>query len=131
MNILVTGGAGYVGSHTVRALIAAGHEVWVYDNLTTGHRAAVPEGRLFVGDLNDRPLLEFVLQEKKIEAVMHFAALTLVGESVSDPARYYHNNVTGTLNLLEGMRTCDVRRIVFSSHHRDLRRTERCADHRR
>ena len=115
MNVLVTGGAGYVGSHAVRALLTAGHEVWVYDNLTTGHRAAVPPGRLFVGDLNDRPLLEFVLQEKSIEAVMHFAALTLVGESVSDPARYYHNNVTGTLTLLNAMRTTNVRKIVFSS----------------
>ena len=115
MNILVTGGAGYVGSHTVRALQQAGHEVWVFDSLATGHRAAVPQGQLFVGDLNDRPLLEFVLQEKQIDAVMHFAALSLVGESVSDPAHYYHNNVTGTLTLLEAMRASDVRRIVFSS----------------
>lgn len=115
MNVLVTGGAGYVGSFSVRLLLASGHDVWVYDNLTMGHRAAVPEGRLIVGELLDQALLESVLRERRIEAVMHFAALAYVGESVKDPARYYTNNVCGTLSLMNAMRACGVSRIVFSS----------------
>src|SRR5438105_4540570 len=115
MRILVTGGAGYVGSHAARVVARAGHEVWAYDNLSRGHRAAAPADRLIVGDLADRPLLERVLREHKIEAVMHFAALAYVGESVTEPAKYYLNNVGGSLALLEAMRATDVRRIVFSS----------------
>ena len=115
MNILVVGGAGYVGSHTARLLERAGHEVWVYDNLSLGHRAAVSEGRLIVGDLHDRDQLTGVLREKQIEAVAHFAAFALVGESVTDPAKYYHNNVAGSLSLLEAMWAADVKKIVFSS----------------
>ena len=115
MNILVAGGAGYVGSHAARMLAGAGHEVWVYDNLSLGHRQAVAAGRLIEGDLHDGGLVEQVLREKSIDAVMHFAALTLVGESVSDPARYYSNNVLGTFSLLEAMRRVGVRRFVFSS----------------
>ncbi|MFP6751561.1 MAG: UDP-glucose 4-epimerase GalE [Pirellulaceae bacterium] len=115
MNILVAGGAGYVGSHAARMLAAAGHEVWVYDNLSLGHRQAVATGRLIEGDLHDGDLIEQVLREKSIDAVMHFAALTLVGESVSDPARYYSNNVIGTFSLLEAMRRVGVRRFIFSS----------------
>ncbi|HVU88299.1 MAG TPA: UDP-glucose 4-epimerase GalE [Pirellulales bacterium] len=115
MRILVTGGAGYIGSHTVRLLSRAGHEVWSYDNLCTGHREAVPEGRLIVGDLTNRALLEATLREKKIDAVMHFAAFSLVGESVTNPAIYYQNNLVASLSLLESMRATGVSRIVLSS----------------
>jgi UDP-glucose 4-epimerase len=115
MNILVTGGAGYVGSHAVRLLAGRGHEVWVYDNLSRGHRAAVPAGRLITGDLADQPHLTRVLQSNGIAAVMHFAALALVGESVTDPALYYGNNVVGSFHLLEAMRKAGVHKLVFSS----------------
>lgn len=115
MNVLVVGGAGYIGSHMARLLDRAGHEAWVYDNLSTGHRGAVAAGRLITGDLNDRPALQTVLREKRIDAVMHFAAFALVGESVIDPAKYYQNNVVGACTLLEAMRTTNVTRIVFSS----------------
>lgn len=115
MRILVTGGAGYIGSHAVRLLGQAGHEVWAYDNLVFGHRGAVPQGRLVEGDLHDRALLERTLGELQIEAVMHFAAFAFVGESVSDPAKYYRNNIIGSLSLLEAMRAAGVRKMVFSS----------------
>ncbi|WP_165231961.1 UDP-glucose 4-epimerase GalE [Aquisphaera insulae] len=115
MNVLVTGGAGYVGSHAVKLLAREGHDVWVYDNLVYGHRAAVPAGRLIEGDLLDRDKLEGLLREKKIEAVMHFAAYAYVGESVTDPAKYYGNNILGTLSLMEAMRAASVSKIVFSS----------------
>jgi len=115
MNILVTGGAGYVGSHTAKHLLQAGHEVWVYDNLTTGHRAAVAPDRLIEGELTHSAKLVSLLKDKQIDAVMHFAASALVGESVENPAKYYQNNVVATCSLLESMRTCDVKRIVFSS----------------
>jgi UDP-glucose 4-epimerase len=115
MKILVIGGAGYVGSHTVRQLFKCGHEVIVYDNLSKGHAGSVPSHCLVVGELNDRPLLEAIMQQHRIDAVMHFAAFTLVGESVTHPAIYYQNNVVATLQLLEAMRAAGVWRIVFSS----------------
>lgn len=115
MNVLVTGGAGYVGTAAVKALAAAGHQVWVYDNLCTGHHAAVPQGRLIEGDLHDTAQLRGVLREKQIDAVLHFAAFAYVGESVIDPAKYYRNNVAGSLALLDAMRAEGVSRIVFSS----------------
>lgn len=115
MKVLVTGGAGYIGSHAVRQLAQAGHDVWAYDNLSLGHRAAVPDGRLIEGELMDRGRIESALRQHRIEAVMHFAAFAAVGESVADPAKYYQNNVVASLNLLEAMRAVDVRRIVFSS----------------
>lgn len=115
MKLLVTGGAGYVGSHAVRRLLQAGHEVWVYDNLYQGHRQAVPAGQLIEGDLLDQPKLEKALRDHQIEAVMHFAALALVGESVTNPAKYYLGNVIGSYHLLEAMRAVGVKRIVFSS----------------
>ena len=115
MRVLVTGGAGYIGSHAVRLLLRAGHDVRVYDNLSRGHRAAVPDGRLIEGDLVDRPRLEQALCTHRIEAVMHFAAFALVGESVADPARYYANNVVSTLALLDALRATGIARIVFSS----------------
>ena len=115
MNILVTGGAGYVGSHAARILARAGHDVWVYDNLSRGHRAAAPAGRLIEGDIADAEQLVDSLRAHRIDAVMHFAAFALVGESVSDPALYYNNNVIGTLVLLDAMRAAGVDRLVFSS----------------
>ncbi|WP_165072695.1 UDP-glucose 4-epimerase GalE [Paludisphaera rhizosphaerae] len=115
MNVLVSGGAGYVGSHAARMLSKAGHEVWVYDNLVFGHRGAVAPGRLIEGDLLDRDKVVAVLREKSIDAVMHFAAFAYVGESVTDPAKYYGNNIVGTLSLMEAMREAGVSKIVFSS----------------
>jgi UDP-glucose-4-epimerase GalE len=115
VRILVTGGAGYVGSHAVRLLERAGHETWVYDNLSLGHRGACDPARLIEGELLDRERLVDALFARRIEAVMHFAAFAQVGESVADPAKYYQNNVVASLGLLEAMRTADVRRIVFSS----------------
>ena len=115
MKVLIVGGAGYVGSHSAWMLHRGGHDVLIYDNLSEGHRAAVPEGRLIVGDTMDRPLLESTLRENRIEAVMHFAASCYVGVSVTDPAQFYQNNVVGTLSLLEAMRSVGVQRIVFSS----------------
>lgn len=115
MKILVVGGAGYVGSHTVRLLNAQNHEVWIYDNLSRGHAESVRPEQLIHGNLTDRTLLMQVLMEKEIEAVMHFAAFALVGESVQHPAMYYHNNVIASLELLEAMRAVGVWRFVFSS----------------
>lgn len=115
MNILVTGGAGYVGSHASRMLDAAGHDVWVYDSLVYGHRAAALPGKLIEGDLMDRSKLIEVLQEKKIDAVMHFAAFAYVGESVEQPHKYYQNNIVAALSLMEAMRETGVDRFVFSS----------------
>lgn len=115
MKVLVIGGAGYVGSHTVRQLMRSGHEVVVYDNLSRGHRQSVKDGVFVDGELSDRPKLQRVFSEYGIEAVMHFAAFALVGESVAQPAMYYQNNVSAPLELLEAMRASGVWRIVFSS----------------
>jgi UDP-glucose-4-epimerase GalE len=115
MRILVVGGAGYIGSHTVRLLLQHGHDVQVFDNLDLGHQEAVPRDRLIVGDLNDPSALNAALKNHQTEAVVHFAAFASVPESVSDPARYYRNNITGTLNLLDAMRANGVSRFVFSS----------------
>ena len=109
MNVLVVGGAGYIGSHTVRLLKQSGHQVVVLDNLSTGFQAAIADTELVVGDMRDRQLVESALQKYSIDAVMHFAAFALVGESVTEPAKYYQNNVIGTLELLEAMRACDVK----------------------
>jgi UDP-glucose 4-epimerase len=115
MNILVVGGAGYIGSHMVRMLDRQGHKVVVLDNLSTGFPAAVTAGELFVGELSNRNLVEQLLGDHNIDAVMHFAACALVGESVVHPAKYYENNVVAALSLLEAMRRTDVKQIVFSS----------------
>jgi UDP-glucose 4-epimerase len=116
LRILVVGGAGYVGSTSVETFVAEGHAVTVYDNLSTGHAAAVvDEARLVVGDIHDADLLERVLREDQIEAVLHCAARSLVGESMTDPGIYYHNNVAGGVSLLEAMRRAQVKRLVFSS----------------
>ena len=113
--ILVTGGAGYIGSHTVRRLLADGHDVTVLDSLVYGHRAAVPADRLVVGDIGDAPALDRLFAEKRVEAVVHFAAFAYVGESVTDPAKYYANNLVGSLALLDACRRHGVTKFVFSS----------------
>ncbi|RJG18935.1 UDP-glucose 4-epimerase GalE [Paenibacillus thiaminolyticus] len=115
MAVLVTGGAGYIGSHTVAELLDRGEEVVVVDSLETGHADAVLGGTLHVGDIRDRAFLEGVFQQHKFDAVIHFAAYSLVGESMSNPAKYYDNNVHGTQVLLEVMQQFGVKRIVFSS----------------
>jgi UDP-glucose 4-epimerase len=114
--ILVTGGAGYVGSVSVAALLDAGHRVIVLDDLTTGHRAAVPEGaRLEVGSYADGVAVERLLRDDGIDAILHCAARSLVGESIREPSRYYRDNVAGGVALLEAARSAGVDRIVFSS----------------
>jgi UDP-glucose 4-epimerase len=116
MRVLVTGGAGYIGSVVAEELIREGHETIVYDSLYKGHRAAVhPEAVFVEADLMDAETLSHTLREHKVEAVIHMAADSLVGESVLKPAKYYRNNVVAGLNLLDVMRDEDVRRIVFSS----------------
>lgn len=115
MRILVTGGAGYIGSHAVKALGKAGHEICVFDNLSTGHEWAVLSGKLVKGDLEDRAAIEKVLEEFKPEAVVHFAAFIQVEESVREPLKYYRNNVANTLNLLEAMRANGVGNLIYSS----------------
>jgi UDP-glucose 4-epimerase len=112
--ILVTGGAGYIGSHACLALEAAGYRPIVYDNLSTGHRHFV-RGPLVIGDLLDGGALARVFAQHDIKAVMHFAAASLVGESMADPHKYYVNNVNGTLSLLGAMREAGCERLVFSS----------------
>ncbi|MEZ5285268.1 MAG: UDP-glucose 4-epimerase GalE [Vicinamibacterales bacterium] len=114
--VLVSGGAGYIGSHAVRALADAGHAVAVLDNLSAGHAAAVPSGVPLVrADMHDTSAVEAALREHGVDAVMHFAAWLDVGASVSDPLGYYANNVTGTLSVLEAMRRAGVSRFIFSS----------------
>ncbi|MBB6731958.1 UDP-glucose 4-epimerase GalE [Cohnella zeiphila] len=115
MAVLVTGGAGYIGSHAVAALLEKGEDVVVVDNLYQGHREAVLGGKLYVGDLRDEAFLNQVFAENDIDGVIHFAANSLVGESMQNPGKYYHNNVYGTLCLLEAMKKANVKRIVFSS----------------
>ncbi|MFU0800464.1 MAG: UDP-glucose 4-epimerase GalE [Xylanivirga thermophila] len=115
MAILVTGGAGYIGSHTVKELKDRGREVVVYDNLSRGHRDAVGEVPLIVADLMDSKVLAKTIEDYNIDSVVHFAAESQVGESMQNPQKYYLNNVSGTLNLLKVMLDKDVKNIVFSS----------------
>ncbi|NTW29916.1 MAG: UDP-glucose 4-epimerase GalE [Candidatus Moranbacteria bacterium] len=115
MNILVTGGAGYIGSHTVRTLRDAGHSVVIFDNLSTGHREAVRDFELIVGDLSDKLALDRAFSERRFDAVVHFAGSIEAGESMTDPKRFFQNNVVNGLNLLEAMLRHDVKKIVFSS----------------
>lgn len=115
MNVLVTGGAGYIGSHTVKALVEAGHHVVVFDDLSTGHRASVAGVPFVQGDVTRREDLLDALKRYSIDAVMHFAAKSLVGESMQDPAKYYVNNVAGGVTLLEALREAGVETIIFSS----------------
>ena len=116
--ILVTGGAGYIGSHVVLALSQAGYPVVVLDNLDYGHKeliASIPNVELIIGDTINRPLLDILFNNHQIGAVMHFSAYAYVGESVTAPAKYYRNNVVGTLSLLEAMVAAGVDKFVFSS----------------
>jgi len=113
--VLVTGGAGYIGSHTCKALAQAGYIPVTFDNLVYGHREAVKWGPFVKGDLADKALIDSVIHEHSIKAVVHFAAYTYVGESMENPGKYFQNNVTNTVNLLESMRDKNVGSIVFSS----------------
>ena len=113
--ILVTGGAGYIGSHTVRELRSRGYDVVVYDNLSTGHIESIGDALFVKGDLFDVELLKDTFKKYGVDSVIHFAAYSLVGESMINPLKYYKNNVSGTLWLLEAMTACDVKHLVFSS----------------
>ena len=116
MRILVLGGAGYIGSHTALELVKAGNEVVIADNLVTGYRKAIPEGaKFYEGDLRDSDFLDNLFHQEKIDTVIHFAAYSLVGESVTNPLKYYDNNLYGTKVLLEAMVKNNVDKIVFSS----------------
>lgn len=115
MNVLVTGGAGYIGSHTVKMLYDNKVNVIAYDNLSKGHRDAVKCDVFVKGDIFDSELLKYTIKKYDIGAVVHFAAFSLVGESMGKPSLYYHNNVSGTLNLLNAMMECNVKKLVFSS----------------
>jgi UDP-glucose-4-epimerase GalE len=115
VKVLVTGGAGYVGSHTAKALAQAGMEPVVYDNFSTGYRNAVRYGPLVEGELEDTALIRRTLESHGIEGVLHFAAFIAVGESVANPQKYFRNNVVNTLHLLDAMVAAGVKNIVFSS----------------
>ncbi|MCI0332309.1 MAG: UDP-glucose 4-epimerase GalE [Planctomycetes bacterium] len=115
MRVLVTGGAGYVGSHSAKLLTECGHDVLIVDNLAEGHRPAIGRARFVEADLIDRKRIAGLLTEHRIDAVMHFAAFAYVGVSVREPAIYYQNNIVGSLSLLDAMRDAGVNRIVFSS----------------
>ncbi len=115
MAVLVTGGAGYIGSHTIACLLEKNEEIIVVDNFSTGHKEALFGGKLYEGDIRDEKFLDKVFKENDIEGVIHFAASSLVGESMSDPYKYYDNNVRGTLCLLKKMNEYNVKKVVFSS----------------
>jgi UDP-glucose 4-epimerase len=116
MNIAVIGAAGFIGSHAVKLLVERGHQVLAIDNLTNGHRAAVDKRATFlVGDAGQTALLADALQKHRIEAVMHFAASAYVGESVTDPRKYYRNNVSNTISMLDAMQLTGIKKLVFSS----------------
>jgi len=114
-NILIVGGAGYIGSHVVNDLNEKGYNVIIYDNLSEGHREAVVSGNFILGDISDSITLDKVFKNSKIDAVMHFSAYAYVGESVDNPEKYYKNNVSATINLLSTMLKNNVKRLIFSS----------------
>ena len=115
MKVLVTGGAGYIGSHTVKALEEAGHEVVVFDNLRQGHREAIGKTKFIKGDLLNKVTIRKALNENNVDGVIHFAALTLPGESMQNPYTYFHNNMLGGLNLVNEMEIAKVKNLIFSS----------------
>ena len=131
MRVLVTGGAGYVGSHAAKQLIQSGHDVLIVDNLSEGHRPAVGNLPFVSASLLEPQKLVDAMKEHRIEAVMHFAAFAYVGVSVTDPAIYYHNNIVGSLTLLAAMRDAGVDRIVFSSSCATYGDSEKDPDHGR
>ena len=116
MAIMVCGGAGYIGSHCVYKLISKGEDVVVVDNLETGNKAAIDKGaKFYQGDIRDAEFINSVFEKEKIDAVIHFAANSLVGESMEKPLKYFNNNVHGTESLLSAMVSHDVKKIIFSS----------------
>ncbi|AVQ44378.1 UDP-glucose 4-epimerase GalE [Clostridium botulinum] len=115
MPILVCGGAGYIGSHMVAYLVEKGQDVVILDNLCTGHKESILGGKLYIGDLRDKEILDKVFTENNIEAVIDFAAFSLVGESVQEPLKYFENNIGSTISLLDAMKRHNVKYIVFSS----------------
>ncbi|NLM22102.1 MAG: UDP-glucose 4-epimerase GalE, partial [Peptococcaceae bacterium] len=115
MTILITGGAGYIGSHTALSLKRQGYDFVVYDNLSSGHRESIRNYPFVQGDISDRPLLENTIKSYGVTDVIHFAASSIVGESMQNPQKYYQNNVAGTLSLLDTLLACKVKKIVFSS----------------
>src|SRR5690606_34236160 len=115
MNILITGGAGYIGSHVVKALKNSGHDLFTYDNLSSGHREAVKAGELIIGDLGDEAKLDALFKEKKFGAVLHFAGSIVVPDSVIDPLTYYSNNTVNSHRLLSLCKKYDVKNFIFSS----------------
>jgi UDP-glucose 4-epimerase len=115
MKILIVGGAGYIGSHMAKMLVLANHDVTILDNLSTGYEFLAKYGELIIGDLSDEALLDDLFKKNQFDAVMHFAAVSLVGESVKNPSKYYRNNVTNTLFLLDVMRKFNVNKFIFSS----------------
>jgi UDP-glucose 4-epimerase len=116
MNVLVTGGAGYIGSFMTKRLLSEGHEVVVVDNLERGHKTAVdPSARFMQGDLQDKAVVNKLFEENKFDAVIHFAAYISMGESMVEPGLYFTNNVTPAINILEAMQSCGVNKIIFSS----------------
>ncbi len=116
MNICIIGGAGYIGSHATKLLVERGHSVTVIDNLTNGHPAAVnPQAKLFIADLANTAGIIDIFQKQKVEAIMHFAASAYVGESVTDPRKYYRNNVSNTVSMLDAMHATGIKKLVFSS----------------
>ena len=115
VNILITGGAGYIGSHTAKLLFSKGYNVFVLDNLCRGHKEFVKWGKFINGDLKNINLIKNVLCENQIKAVIHFAAFAYVGESMESPGKYYQNNLSNTINLLNAMVDVSVNKIVFSS----------------
>ena len=125
-HILVTGGAGYIGSHTVRLLLEQGHDVTVVDNLSKGYRHNVPAGRLCELDIADTAALAGLMRHKRPQAVIHFAAFIAVGESMREPARYFANNLGGSLSLLTAMVETGVRHMVFSSRSEERRVGKEC-----
>ncbi|MFW6282112.1 MAG: UDP-glucose 4-epimerase GalE [bacterium] len=115
MNILVTGGAGYIGSHVVKEILKTDHKPFILDNFSKGHKEAVPAVEIIVGDLKNKEFLDNIFQEYNFDAVIHLAADSLVGESVERPDKYYQNNLVGSINLLEAMKKSNVDKLVFSS----------------
>ena len=113
--VLVTGGAGYIGSHVVKALGERGYDTIIYDNLSTGYEDSILYGKLIQGDILDFDVLKQTLKEYKPDAVMHFAAHISVPESVENPLKYYINNISGSLNLIKALRECGINYMIFSS----------------